>query len=280
MTVPSMRRTQSVPRRRRVVEAGAQAHYTDPAYYDKTYAGRTNDVAFYRRVGLACGGPVLEYGVGTGRIALPLARSGVEVVGVDLSAPMLRALTERLREEDPAVRRRLRVVRGDMRRVRLRRRFPLVIAPFNAVLHLYTRQDVERFLACVRAHLTPRGRFIFDFSVPSPSDLDADPNRRYGAPRIRHPTTGQLTRYTERFEYDPILQVLLVEMQFIPMDGGPGWTTPLTHRQFFPQEMEALLAYNGFADIEFAADFTEAAPDETTDSLIVTCRAAGGRRAR
>src|SRR5262249_12254598 len=72
----------------RELRAGSHAHYEDPTYYANTYAERVDDVAFYAALARSFGGPVLEYGVGNGRIALPIAREGVEVVGVDWSRPM------------------------------------------------------------------------------------------------------------------------------------------------------------------------------------------------
>jgi hypothetical protein len=158
-----------------------------------------------------------------------------------------------------------------MRRVRIRRRFPLVIAPFNVVLHLYNRSDIEAFLARVRAHLLPGGRFVFDFSVPQPGDLDRDPNRWYGAPRFRHPVTRELLGYAERFEYDPMRQLLVIWMRFSPVDGGRAWTIPLTHRQFFPQEMEALLHHAGF-ESSFREAFSGKAPGLDVDALLVEAK--------
>ncbi len=263
----------------RVGDAGAQAHYEDPAYYDKTYRSRRWDVEYYVRLARLSRGPVLEYGAGNGRIAIPMARAGVDVVGVDLSSAMLADLQSSLAREPADVKRRIRVVHGDMRKVRIRRRFPLIIAAFNTILHLYTRQDMEQFLARVRAHLAPGGRFVFDFSVPRGDELVRDPGRSYGAPRIRHPTTGQLVRYAERFEYDPVRQVLLVWMDFKPEGGGKPWSVPLTHRQFFPREIEALLHYNGFSDMIWTADFSDQPPDESVDSMVVSCRASGRTRA-
>jgi SAM-dependent methyltransferase len=262
----------------RAGDAGALAHYDDPSYYTKTYASRTRDVTYYVGLAVRSGGPVLEYGAGNGRVALPIARAGIEVVAVDLSQPMLQDLRARLASEPPAVRQRVKIVCGDMRSVRLRRRFPLVIAPFNVALHLYTRQEVESFLARVRAHLMPRGELVFDVSVPRPDDLNRDPERKYRAPRIRHPITGQLLRYAERFEYDAMRQLLLVTMEFTPEDGGEPFSVPLTHRQFFPRELEALLHYNGFGELRYTADFSELPPDGDTDSLVVRCRLARARR--
>lgn len=258
----------------RAGDEGATRHFDDPDYYDRAYRGRFEDVAFYTRLAERSGGPVLEYGVGTGRIALPIARAGVEIVGIDVSSPMLSKLREKLRSEPADVRARVRVRRGDMRRIRLRRRFPLVIAPFNALLHLYERRDVERLLANVRAHVAPGGRFVFDVSVPRAENLDADPGRRYGAPRFRHPRDGLLVRYGERFDYDPFRQVLLVNMEFEPEDGSPAWTVPLAQRQFFPQEIEALLHYNGFSNLRWFPDFTEGVPDPDTNFVAVSASVA------
>ena len=252
-------------------DVGAAAPYVDAAYYTKTYRSRTEDVDFYRALALGVGGPVLEYGTGNGRIAIAIARAGVPVVGVDLSRHMLESFALRLGEQPKAVQERIELVRGDMRNARLRRRFPLVIAPFNAVLHLYDRGDVEAFFASVRRHLKPGGRFVFDYSIPTPQELCRDPARWYGSAPFRHPTTGQRLRYAERFEYDPIRQLLLVEMRFTPEDGSPGWIVPLTHRQFFPREMAALLAHSGFGRVIWTADFQAKPPDETSDTLVATC---------
>src|SRR5262245_52090851 len=113
-------------------DLGATAHYADPAYYDLSYRSRRKDVDHYVRLGRLSGGPVLEFGVGTGRVALELARAGVSVVGVDRSGEMLASFEKKLEGESPGVRKRVTLVRADMRTIRLRRAFPLVIAPFNA----------------------------------------------------------------------------------------------------------------------------------------------------
>ena len=264
------------------LQAGSSAHYDDPAYYAKAYADRVDDVAYYVALARACGGPVLEYGCGAGRIALPIARAGVSVTGVDLSAPMLDDLRARLSREPKEVQRRVATRRGDMRSIALRRRFPLVIAAFNTILHLYVREDLERFFARVRAHLTPRGRFVFDTSVPVVADLARDPSESFAIPAFRHPTLGVRCRYRERFDYDPIRQVLFVAMEFTPMARRSAgvdvelpepFMTPLAHRQLFPAELEALLHYNGFVVERREGGFLGEPLDRHTDSIVWTCRA-------
>jgi SAM-dependent methyltransferase len=256
-------------RRDRELEAGSRAHYDDPAYYTANYAGRIEDVAFYVALAQRAGGPVLEYGAGNGRIALPIARHGVEVVGVDWSAPMIDHLRGRLRREPVEVRRRVRLVRGDMRSVRLRRRFPLVLCTFNTALHLFTRDDVERFLARVRDHLAPGGRFVVDLSVPPLDELTRRPDHAYFAARFRHPTAGVVVKNRERFDYDPWRQVLFVSMEYEPVgDPEKGWMTPLAHRQFFPQEWEGLLHYNGLDVERVEGDFLGGPPTRDSDVMV------------
>jgi SAM-dependent methyltransferase len=273
-------------RRDRELEAGALAHYEDPAYYAATYARRIEDVAFYVALAQRTGGPVLEYGVGDGRIALPIARHGIDVVGVDHSRPMVSALRTRLKREPESVRRRVRVIRGDMRRVAVGQRFPLVVCTFNTALHLYARSDVERFLARVRSHLSPGGRFVVDMSMPRAVDLARDGAKPFHAPRFRHPTAGVVVKNREYFDYDPVRQVLFVSMEFEPVGQTPpaGWVTPLAHRQFFPQEWEALLHYNGFAVDRVEGDFHGGALTRDSDVMVWHARREprdpGGARGR
>jgi SAM-dependent methyltransferase len=268
-------------RRDAELEAGSQAHYEDPAYYTATYAHRIDDVTFYVGLARRAGGPVLEYGIGNGRIALPIARHGVDVVGVDRSRPMLDDVRRRLASEPPEVRRRVRLVRGDMRGVRLARRFPLVVCTFNTALHLYTRADVERFFARVHAHLLPRGRFVVDLSMPPLEDLARDPGRPHHAPRFRHPTAGVVVKNREHFDYDPVRQVLFVAMEFEPLEEPEGaWMTPLAHRQFFPQEWEALLHYNGFDPERVEGDFHGGPLTKDSDVMVWHATARPATRGR
>ncbi len=250
------------------LEAGSFAHYEDANYYTSTYRRRIDDVQMYVDLAVKNGAEVLEYGVGNGRVALPIARHGVKVTGIDHSAAMLTDLRSRLEDEAPEVRSRVTLKRGDMRTVNVGKKFSLITCPFNAVLHLYTRPDVERFLACVRAHLKPNGRFVVDMSVPTEDDLTRDPKKAYTAPSFVHPSVGKV-RYTEHFDYDSIRQVLFVSMEFHPFDKKiPEFSTPLVHRQFYPQEWEALMHYNGLEAVAVHGDFHGGPLTKKSDLMV------------
>jgi len=260
----------------RELEVGSSAHYDDPAYYGSTYRARVADVSYYVDLAQKVGGPVLELGVGNGRIALPLARHGIDVVGIDASQPMLDDLRRRLVAEPPEVRSRITLIQGEMRKKRIRRRFPLVVCAFNTALHLYTRADFAQCFECVARHLAPGGRFVLDVSTPQPIDLARDPERWHGAPPFRHPAAGRV-KYQERFEYESVRQVLFVTMRFMPQDGSPEWMTPLAHRQFFPAELEALVAHGGFRVEARHGDFEGGPLGPGSESQVLVCSVARSR---
>lgn len=263
-----------VPRRSPGVGRGRPStHYDDGRYYDQAYRRRRHDVRFYVDLATRIGGPVLELGVGTGRVAFALAQSGIEVVGVDAVPAMLSRAEERVAKMSRAVRSRVELRRGDLQSLRLRRRFPLVIAPFHVWNHLYAPKQIERGFATARHHLGPRGRFAFDVLVPDPSSLAREPTRRYRGGFVPHPKDGERYQYGEFFNYDPSSQIETVTMDFEhPVEPNRSFTTTLRQRQFFPAELEALVRYNGF-DIETRlADFRDEPITRSTESQFILAK--------
>jgi len=258
------------------LERGAIEHYADPLYYDFTYRRRRDDVEFYRRVARQYGGPILEIGGGSGRVAIPLVADGHQVTLLDASMPMLeRARARALQSLDSEARKRLELVHGDMRDFALgRRKFPLVIAPFNVLLHLYEPDDFACCFRAVRRHLAPDGRFVFDVRVPEPRELARNPERIYKARPFRHPTLGYRVNYSESFHYDPIKQVQHITMRFTPAEGAPRSARPiqvlLSQRQIFPNELRALLALGGLRLAKRYGDFSgrPLAPGDSVEIVV------------
>lgn len=252
----------------------ADGHYVDALYYDHAYARYSVDIRFYVGLAKEHGGPVLELGVGTGRVALALAKAGFEVVGVDRMEPMLERARHRVSRRPKRTQRRITLVQGDFRDARLDRAFPLVIAPFNALQHLYTREDVERALSTVRTHLAPGGTFAFDVLLPEPYSLARDPDRFYKSRPITHPADKRRYDYAEAFFYDHERQVQVTTIRLTSQDSPKVQIIDrLSQRQFFPRELEALLHYNGFDVVKHDGGFLGQPIGEDSESQIVIAKA-------
>jgi SAM-dependent methyltransferase len=141
--------------------------------YDPWSASVTEDVGFYLEEARRSGGPVVELGVGTGRIAVPIAADGIRVIGVDSSRGMLDVCARRAALAGVQV--DLRV--GDLLEPPVRERVPLVICPFRSYLHLRTDDERRRALVAARGLLVPAGRLVFDVFTPAPDDIDATNDR-------------------------------------------------------------------------------------------------------
>ncbi len=135
--------------------------------YDPWSASVVEDVAFYLEEARKSGGPVVELGVGTGRIAVPIATDGTSVIGVDSSRGMLDVCARRAALA--GVRLDLRV--GDLRKPPVSERVPLVICPFRSLLHMHTDEDRLSVLAAAYDLLVPGGRFVFDVFAPDAADI-------------------------------------------------------------------------------------------------------------
>lgn len=106
------------------------------------------------------GGRVLELGIGTGRVAVPLSQRGIPVAGIDISAAMVEQLRTKVSEDV------LPVVVGDMATTRVAGEFSLVFCVYNTISNLLSQQEqVECFRNAAR-HLRPGGRFIVELWVP------------------------------------------------------------------------------------------------------------------
>lgn len=208
---------------------GASAYDSISRLYDPWSRSVTEDVAFYvEEARKAAPGPVVELGVGTGRIALPVAAEGIPVIGVDSSAGMLEVCRERAELAGVAELVDLRL--GDMRDPPVEGPVPLVLCPFRSFLHLDAEADRLKALRAARELLVPGGRLVFDVFTPSADDI-AETNGRW---LEREPGIF------ERADWDEQDRTLTLSLR--GRDGG----ATMSLAWLSPDEWRALLGQAGF----------------------------------
>ncbi len=137
--------------------------------YDPWSASVVEDISFYVDEAKRFGGPVVELAVGSGRIAVPIARAGIPVVGIDLSPGMLAVARALAEEQGVSDRVDLRI--GDLREPPVQGSVPLVICPFRSLLHMPDEGEKLRALRAARRLLEPGGHLVFDVFAPSSEDI-------------------------------------------------------------------------------------------------------------
>jgi SAM-dependent methyltransferase len=161
--------------------------------YDAWSGGVTADIPFYVGLALETEGPLVELAVGTGRVAIPVARqTGRRVLGIDNAPRMLERARERVAEAGVDVELRL----ADMRELEVDEPAGLVYCPFNALLALPTWADKRQVFERVAAALRPGGRFAWDAMVLDPQTAARD----HGAARPRD--GGRVWEYVEHSPAD------------------------------------------------------------------------------
>jgi SAM-dependent methyltransferase len=243
-----------------------ETEYDDGGDYDLRNPWSADDdffLALARRVG----GPMLDLGCGTGRLARGLSGLGLDVAALDAAPAML----ARARALDPA--RTIRYLEGDVRRLRLDRRYRLVLMTAHGFQHLLTAADQAAALERIAAHLTPDGCFAFDLRNLAAQDF----------------TRPGLFRHSSRF--------IDGEARRVAIEVAPHWDATTGIATYFlrrrteagcvigrskarlrytePAALDRLLAAAAFVVAERYGDWPDAPFQAASPEIITICRLAG-----
>ncbi len=246
--------------------------YDDPRAYDLlfgAYAGGQDDLEFYLRQAQAAGLPVLELGCGTGRLTIPLAERGVDVTGLDISPMMLSLAQAKASTRQVSV----RWVEGDCRDFDLGHQFGLIFIPANSLVHLTSRASAEACFACVREHLTPGGRFVIDLYNPSLPMLLRGSAERHPIGQYPDPDGRGEVVVTESNAYDTAAQISRSRWFYRIEGRSEEHIAELAMRVYFPQELDALLHYNGFRIEAKYGSFDEMPFTASSRKQLIVCTA-------
>jgi SAM-dependent methyltransferase len=236
--------------------------------YDHQYDLYRDDLHFYAGVAERVGGPVLEVGAGTGRVTAFLARRGVDVTGLEPSGRMI----ERARERAAQGGLDLRLEQGDMQTFRLEQRFNLVIAPFNALMHLYTPNEQVRALENLHAHLATGGTLAFDLYLPR---FGRSNTLRHEGETF-HAADGRRTDVFFVQRHDWVRQHITTEYHVDTTHAGGQLTRrhyTLTQRYYTRYEVEWLLRFAGFEAPRVSGSFQGGPLEKASEVMVFQTRA-------
>ncbi len=203
---------------------------------------------------LARGGPALEFAIGTGRIALPLAERGLAVAGVEASAEMVAKLRAKPGGEA------IPVVIGDMSEAGPAGAYDLVFLVFNTLFNLTSQEAQVRCFQNAARRLTERGVFVIETFVPDIAHFN-EPERV----RTMHLSMRRLV--IEATLHDPVRQVLRYQ-RVIFTDDGRASLLPLPMRYAWPAELDLMARLAGLELRERWADWDRSPFTATSRSHV------------
>lgn len=254
----------------------------DAEIYDDSVSDWAGEIEFYQELAAQArqvGGPILELGCGTGRVALRLARGNVPVVGLDRSRPMLDVAR---RKSHGAA--HLRWVEGNMRSFDLGQRFALVLIPGHAFQCLNSTRDQLECLACVRRHLMPAAQLVVHLDHQDVTWLAGIAGRKVGefekAGHFRRSATGREIQAYRSWSYEPATQTAVSQTRWEEIDADgrvvDTWQKqPVRLHCVFPFEMEHLLARAGFEVQAVFGDFHRHPLTDSSPEMIWVAKRAG-----
>jgi SAM-dependent methyltransferase len=270
--------------------------YRDGRHYDALNSFLVDDIPFYveeaqraagvtnphppakdagrvgHRVRNSCG-PVLELACGTGRLTIPIAQAGVEIVGLDIASSML----AHARTKAKAAGIEIEFLEGDCRSFALGRKFALIFMAFNSMQHMHDYVSLAALFSSVRKHLAEDGRFIFDVFNPRMEFLARTPEERRPEREYEDPDGNGTIVLEHTMRYEDAAQVNHVTWYF-SRRGANGLERDfrvehLHMRCFFPQELDLLVRSQGFEIVEKFGNFERKAFGSREPKQVVVCRA-------
>jgi SAM-dependent methyltransferase len=228
------------------------------------------DVPFWKQLAVNAGGPVLELGCGTGRIALPLGRAGARIVGIDRSEAMLARARQRVRRA--RLSNRVCLVRGDIRSLPFAAPFSLVIAPYGILQSLLRERDLTATLAAIHGALEPGGTFGLELVPDLPSWEEY--RKRVSLKGWRAARGGSHVTLVESVRQDRARRLTIFDQEFTERRGGRRRVHrfSLTFRTVTVPQMARRLGRAGFTVTALLGDYRGRPWDRRADAWVILAR--------
>lgn len=251
-----------------MIDYDSLEEFRDPETYDLVCDAFDEDYPLIEHWAQSLGGSLLDLACGTGRMAIHLAALGHQITGVDIVPEMIGHARKKAANRAVSV----NWVVSDARDFHLHQQFRGIYMLMNAFQFLPTRSDYEALFACVREHLQPDGYFLFETRNPSPRNLLG---LRVPEPQHYIASDGRQLTIIDQQVYDPLTQIqhYTSNYQWLHPDGHRTETIKrVALRYIYPQEMEALLHYNGLKIHTCYGDWQQNPLTADSPAMIYICQ--------
>lgn len=226
-----------------------------------------NDLPFYSHwLNERKKGRILELCCGTGRLTIPLAQEGFDIIGVDNSTSMLVQAEVKANELSVPV----KFIKSDMRTLDLSEIYDIIFIPFNSIHHLYTNQDFFDVLTSVKKHLKEDGYFLFDCFNP---DIHYIVNSEKGENIIAEYSTkdGRGVVIKQTMVYENITQINRIKWHYF-INGEFDSIQNMDMRLFYPKELDEYLNIGGFEIVHKFGGFNGEVFENKSMKQVFVCK--------
>ena len=241
-------------------------------YYDQIHTELQDDVGFIQSFASRQNGELLELGCGTGRLLIPLARSGYTISGLDNSPDMLAIARERIALETPAVQANITLEQADMTDIQGTKQFAGALVSYNTIMHL-DRVGLGHFLTSLKPRLTKDAQLLVDFANPhlieaTPADKTVTLERTFLDPASQNRVMQFATSWLE-----PVPQQLFITWWFDEIAATNGAVSrvvsEMVYNYFFLHQLTGIFVEHGYQIVDILGDYDETPFAEESDRLLL-----------
>ncbi|WP_026674817.1 class I SAM-dependent DNA methyltransferase [Alkalihalobacterium bogoriense] len=245
--------------------------YDDPILYDKENESYTPEIPFLTKWAAKQQGTIIDIACGTGRITIPLAKSGYTLIGVDVHNGMLQEARNKSSKKNVDI----QWVEQDCTNFKLGIKSRLIYSVGNSFQHFLTSEDQDGLLVSVNKHLEEDGVFIFGTRFPNEDELLQPITEEYWKTYTDDETHCPVDVYTisrydalEQIQHYTTIRKYKNESDEIVNEKN----TNISLRYVYPKEMERLLFIHGFEIVDVYKDWNETPIDNASHEMVYVCK--------
>ena len=223
----------------------------DPQTYDDQFWWKKDDIEFWKSTPTISNTTILELAAGTGRLAIPLIKEGVNYTGLELSKKYTQYANLKFESLNP-------IIAGDMRKFNFNQSYDIIFIGFNSFLHLLTEKDVVKCFKSIQKHMHSNSRLYIDVFMPSPSFLYRSPSSKVTVLEFFDSQKKCLSTIEEKIDYNTLNEIVSVNWKYKNDKNIYYKQFDFQMKIYYPDTIHRLLEDNGFCVNNLWGDYAKA----------------------